>query len=155
MATGHRAVHSLRTLYSWTADEPNPTAHARRRLRDALTGLRLPPERVEDALVMASELTANAQCHATTPCLLRLILTRAAVIVEVHDSDPRQPVLPVRVDGAGTLDPEDDDVDSRLPILAESGRGLQIVDALSQGRWGFRSARLGKAAWFVLASAVR
>lgn len=156
MSTEHSLGYSRRTLYAWGADEPNPTAQARRRLREALTGLGTPPDTVQDALVMANELTTNAQCHATPPCSLRLVLTEATIVVEVHDSAPRYPVLPVEAEGRppSVGGGEDEELDELVLALAESGRGLQIVHALSQGRWGFRAEPPGKAAWFALARSV-
>ncbi|MDH6127483.1 anti-sigma regulatory factor (Ser/Thr protein kinase) [Kitasatospora sp. GP82] len=154
MSTDHRLGYSHRTLYAWGADEPNPTAQARSRLHDALTDLGVPPDTLQDALVMASELTANAHCHATTPCSLKLILTEAAIVVEVHDSDPQYPALSMGADGPPTSADDGEELDDPVLALAESGRGLQIVHALSQGLWGFRTEPPGKAAWFALTRSV-
>ncbi|MDH6114653.1 hypothetical protein P3T36_001005 [Kitasatospora sp. MAP12-15] len=154
MSTDHRLGYSHRTLYAWGADEPNPTAQTRRRLHDALTDLGVPPDTVQDALVMASELTANAHCHATTPCSLKLILTEAAIVVEVHDSAPRYPAVSLGADGRPTSADEGGELDDPVLALAESGRGLRIVHALSQGLWGFRTEPPGKAAWFAITRSV-
>ncbi|WP_051969694.1 ATP-binding protein [Kitasatospora azatica] len=150
MPAERRVAHSRRTLYSWGAAEPNPTAQVRRRLHKALSGLGVPPDTLQDALVMATELTANAHCHAITPCRVVLVLTQAAILVEVHDSDPRHPPASVGRAGPAIATGGGAELGDPILALAESGRGLQVVNALSRGRWGFRADLRGKAAWFAL-----
>lgn len=88
----------------------------------------------EEAVLLASELAANAVVHTasgdggTFTVLLRE--DGGTVMVEVHD------------DGSETS-PE------AAPAGApgESGRGLCLVDALAE-RWGHRGGREGRVVWF-------
>jgi anti-sigma regulatory factor (Ser/Thr protein kinase) len=86
----------------------------------------------DDVQLGVSELVTNAVRHAKTDVAMTLVLD-GKVIVEVKDSDPelRHPAVP-------TKDP-----------LATSGRGLQIVSAVSAD-WGVRSVPDGKVVWFAL-----
>ncbi|WP_327355361.1 ATP-binding protein [Streptomyces sp. NBC_01304] len=88
----------------------------------------------EAATLCTSELVTNAVVHARGPgATLELAIEATYVRVEVRDSDDRPPVL-------------------REGYDAESGRGLWLVDALSEGRWGVEPGETGggKAVWFEL-----
>jgi anti-sigma regulatory factor (Ser/Thr protein kinase) len=69
---------------------------------------------VDDALVVADELVANAVLHAGTEMELRLTLLGGALGIAVADRSPRRPAL------------------GRPGGGAESGRGLLLVDALAE-----------------------
>ncbi|MGF1428017.1 ATP-binding protein [Kitasatospora sp. LaBMicrA B282] len=143
-----------RTLHSWTAAAPNPTAPARHRLRALLTALQVPADTADDAVVMAGELVANAHRHAPGAGRLLLLVTATTLRVEVHDGDPRLPEPaeadhPDRLDTFDTLDGLGG-LDDLLLTLAENGRGLRIVHALSGGRWGSHRTPHGKQVWFAL-----
>lgn len=86
----------------------------------------------DDIQLGVSELVTNAVRHAGTDVVMTLRLD-GKLIVEVEDSDPelRHPAVP-------STDP-----------LATSGRGLQIVSAVSTD-WGVRSVPAGKVVWFAL-----
>ncbi|GHH76292.1 hypothetical protein GCM10018793_21610 [Streptomyces sulfonofaciens] len=96
---------------------------------------------VDDAAVCTSELMTNACLHArnSVGAVLRMVVDVAgpvALRVTVHDGDPgNQPRL---LEG---YDPE-------------SGRGLRLVDMLTEGHWGtVPGAPLpggGKGVWFEL-----
>jgi anti-sigma regulatory factor (Ser/Thr protein kinase) len=86
---------------------------------------------VDDAVLVASELVANALQHAELPAELRLISSRSELRVEVHDRSAAQPQR-------RRPDPHDD-----------RGRGLTIVAALSEA-WGARPTRTGKVVWSVV-----
>ena len=86
----------------------------------------------ETAELCASELATNAVLHARSPVLLAVALLPDAVRVEVEDESPG-------VIEAGPL------VDDG----AESGRGLAIVDALTES-WGVEQHLAGKTVWFEL-----
>ncbi|GAC1319275.1 MAG: hypothetical protein NVSMB12_18490 [Acidimicrobiales bacterium] len=86
----------------------------------------------ETAELCASELATNAVLHAQSPVLLAIALLPDAVRVEVEDAAPG----PIE---AGAL------VDDG----AESGRGLAIVDALTES-WGVEQHVAGKTVWFEL-----
>ena len=111
-----------------------PARHELRRALDAwgLVGL------VDAAELVLSELFTNAVRHARIP-RDGLIETRYeripdGVRIEVHDANEIRPVLQT---------PSAD---------AECGRGLALVDALTQGRWGVDGRDgVGKLLWAVVA----
>lgn len=86
----------------------------------------------ETAELCASELATNAVLHAQSPVLLAVALRPDAVRVEVEDESPGAL-------SAGEL------VDDG----AESGRGLALVDALTEC-WGVEQHLAGKTVWFEL-----
>jgi hypothetical protein len=87
---------------------------------------------VNDAVLIASELTDNMVYHARSEGWLRLALRNDKLTIAVADADPRPPRL--RVPG----------------LRAAGGRGLVLVDKLSRS-WG-TAPRLpeGKVVWAVL-----
>lgn len=104
---------------------------ARRFARDSVTEWNV-EGLADDVQLGVSELVTNAVRHARTDVVMSLHLDNK-LTVEVQDSDPelRHPAVP-------TQDP-----------LATSGRGLQIVSAVSAD-WGVRSVPDGKVVWFAL-----
>ena len=85
------------------------------------------------ALLLTSELSANAVQHARTPFTVGIRHDDGKLTVEVHDHDPTPPVM-------APADPS-----------SPRGRGLRIVDALSQ-EWGVTMLQDdGKTVWFRLA----
>jgi DNA-binding NarL/FixJ family response regulator len=72
---------------------------------------------LDDALLVTSELTANAITHAASACRLRVSLNRAALRIDVIDS------------GAGTPEPQPPS------STEEHGRGLHLVAAMTSA-WG-------------------
>ncbi|HZD04749.1 MAG TPA: ATP-binding protein [Longimicrobiales bacterium] len=113
-----------------------PVPSALPELRHALGELDLPPEMLEEARLLLTELVSNCIRHAGLR-LTDLILVRATwdgtrLRVEVRDGGPSGIRAPV----AGSIRP---------PPGAESGWGLYLVDRLAT-RWG-----RGKGAhWFEL-----
>lgn len=95
----------------------------------------------DDVRLCASELAANAVVHANT-CgrfLVRLAIDGGYLHLEVHDDHPRWPAV------------------RRPNHNVTSGRGLQLVAALSVG-WGVDALRpSGKIVWsrFLIASALQ
>jgi CheY-like chemotaxis protein len=85
----------------------------------------------ETAELCTSELATNAVIHARSPVLLVVSRQPDGVRVEVEDESPGHLA-------AGTLDGD-----------GESGRGLAIVDALSDF-WGVEQNKVGKSVWFEL-----
>jgi CheY-like chemotaxis protein len=89
---------------------------ARGFVRQTLSGWRM-DHLVDDALVVVSELVANAMTHAESDCVLRLSRTPTTLRIEVLD------------DGTGTPEPQ-----PPTPT-AEHGRGLHLIAALTAA-WG-------------------
>ena len=91
-------------------------------------------ERLQSALsLLVSEVVTNAVLHGGADICLELSVLRShAVRVEVFDSSPELPEL-----------------QTTTPLERESGRGLQLVDALAN-TWGARPRGDGKIVWFDL-----
>ena len=112
------------------------TAH----LRDWL----VPEDIIADAALMLAEAVTNAIVHAGTDSTISIVLSDEHLDVMVTDLAPRQPSASGRlaqIPNAGTA--------VRAEPLAESGRGLQIIDALAHS-WGMLDLTVGKQLWFRL-----
>ena len=110
---------------------PASVAAARRFTTDALAGIA--PEALETAELLVSELATNCIRHVGTGFELTIRSSAREVRVEVTDHGGGEPQM---------RHPKPTDV---------SGRGLRIVDMLSE-RWGFEHASgAGKTVWFTLA----
>jgi anti-sigma regulatory factor (Ser/Thr protein kinase) len=96
----------------------------------------VPQEILERVALLVSELATNAIRHGGTDFVVRVEQTDAEIAVEIAD--------------AGTGTPTVRNAEPRDP----SGRGLQIVEALSDS-WGVRAEPNGegKAVWFTLSLA--
>jgi anti-sigma regulatory factor (Ser/Thr protein kinase) len=94
---------------------PRAAGAARRVVRTALKRWHLP--NLVDTLTLAvTELVTNAVRYGRAPVILTLRRTTCEISLRVHDANPTEPVLnPERTDNAD----------------AESGRGMQIVEALA------------------------
>jgi anti-sigma regulatory factor (Ser/Thr protein kinase) len=113
---------------------------ARRAVRRTLAYWGL-SEVTDDAVLLVSELVANAVCHARHdldgqgggPGLVVSLTCAGSVLrIEVRDTDPRPP-------------------QPRVPdSLDESGFGFVIVDSMASD-WGVYQAEPGKAVWAELA----
>lgn len=85
---------------------------------------------LDEVLVMVSELTTNAVRHGGGGFEVAMLLSRDGVRIEVADSSPAVPQA------------------QWVPAGATSGRGLAIVDALSEA-WGVTALEGGgKSVWF-------
>ncbi|MGW7605929.1 ATP-binding protein [Streptomyces sp. NPDC054766] len=116
--------------------------HSARQLRRILKAYLVAwemPELTEAAALALTELLANVVRHVPDRRAALLMLRRAnGVRVEVTDTCPRPP-LSTAVDGE----------------LAEGGRGLLIVDAVTD-RWGWHPLPgRGKTVWFECHTSVR
>lgn len=103
-------------------------ARARAAIREVMES---DDERVDIAVLLVSELLANAVLYAGTDVRLRLDVGRDVVRVEVEDSGTEMPD-PVVAD-----------------LTAETGRGWLLVDELAD-RCGWNRLPDGKVAWFEL-----
>jgi DNA-binding NarL/FixJ family response regulator len=83
---------------------------------------------LDDALIVVSELAANAVTHAESGCRIRLSLNDATLRIDVVDT------------GAGTPEPQP------ATWTEEHGRGLHLVDALTTA-WGLEIVPEGKLIW--------
>lgn len=137
---------------------------ARRVFRRVAEELSLDAEVIDDGVTMVSELAANtmhARCkpHSLATPELWLYLRdrgeRRELVCKVFDcyrgwlrASPF----------TGPFEPGPGRVGRRVPTDATSGRGLEVVHALSGGRWGYHLTRArlggwdvrGKAVWFAL-----
>ena len=113
---------------------PNTTeavAAARRFTLENVTGITA--ELTDELLVMVSELTTNSVRHTATPFTVEIDQDPDEIYVAVTDRGPGDPAV-------------------RHPAATEeSGRGLQIVGALSDA-WGVRrhDHEPGKTVWFTV-----
>jgi DNA-binding NarL/FixJ family response regulator len=90
-------------------------------------------ELLDDALLVTSELAANAVTHAAAPCRIRLSLNPLSLRIDVLDG------------GQGTPEPQ------AASDSQENGRGLHLVSALTSA-WGLEAIPDdGKLVWAELA----
>jgi len=137
--------------------DPTCAGVARRVYRRAAAGLALEPSLVDDGVMMVSELAANTlhvqqeqgdeePAPRSAPELwlyLRGIGPRRELVCKIFDSFPGW--LRGNVPGRGV---------GQAPADAVSGRGLEVVHELSQGRWGHHLTRSRLAGWDVRGKAV-
>jgi anti-sigma regulatory factor (Ser/Thr protein kinase) len=90
-----------------------------------------PVDDVDKLLLIVSELATNAVQHAATPFVVEVIVSPKRSCVSVRDRSK---------EGVGT---------SATPMDSETGRGLNVVDALSD-EWGVRWTAQGKVVWAAL-----
>ncbi|WP_406404914.1 ATP-binding protein [Streptomyces sp. NBC_00879] len=101
----------------------------RRLAKEFLTGLKVPPTALDDALLIISELVTNAVLHALPPAALRVRCTQHHVLrIEVTDGGPR-PNPPPKTDQH-----------------EEHGRGMFIVAAMAV-RYGTIAHAGGSTCW--------
>ncbi|MGH9031240.1 MAG: ATP-binding protein [Acidimicrobiia bacterium] len=119
-------------------NHPASVCEARAFTRRVLDAAATPPDALEQATLMVSELVTNAVVHASSGVSLR-VHTGPVTRIEVEDGGG-----PLVAAAPSTSPP--DDVDP-------GGLGLAIVAALST-RWGTDAADHGKTVWFELNLAV-
>ena len=114
------------------ATGPAAAGEARSQVRAAICTWDVPVD-PDVAVLLTSELVTNAIMHeASGTVTLAISCSSDQLRVEVHDTSCSMPVL----------------VDA--PADAETGRGLMLVGALSDG-WGSYRTPVGKAVYFMLA----
>jgi hypothetical protein len=111
---------------------PAEVGDARRFLGQTLDGWGLP---VDDAALVLSELVTNALLHTRGGFGVVLDRTGTGIRIEVSDSSSRPP----------TLRP--------LELTVDHGRGLHLVDAISESWGSLEDADGGKTVWAELALA--
>ncbi|MFE4514918.1 ATP-binding protein [Kitasatospora sp. NPDC056783] len=112
-------------------------AIARHTLHATMTRIGWPPAVISDAQLALVELLVNAWRHADTPApLVGIISDNGNLRVSVTDESPVLPSTPP------------------LSLLAESGRGLQLVAGLTH-RWGVDPHDQAKSVWFELDGVAR
>ncbi|RAG83805.1 hypothetical protein DN069_20415 [Streptacidiphilus pinicola] len=130
----------------WNAGTVQPARLARLRLRPELLGLNLSEAVVDDVLLAASELVANATEHAAGPYELRLLTSGGEYVLECHDSSPDLPPIALHPvappEGTGQVRPGFD-------LMGERGRGLSLLSSLFQGCLSARRTPSGKAVFVV------
>ncbi|MFD7450016.1 ATP-binding protein [Kitasatospora sp. NPDC059827] len=105
---------------------------SRELLREAMARAGYGLSAIADAEVALAELIVNAWRHGRTPSPAVVISIESRTLrVDVADLSP---LLPER---------------RRPTELAESGRGLQLVEGLTH-RWGAEPQKMGKRVWFEL-----
>jgi serine phosphatase RsbU (regulator of sigma subunit)/anti-sigma regulatory factor (Ser/Thr protein kinase) len=121
------------------APEPTAAASARSFVRETLRqwDIALPGPAVDDAVLLTSELVANAVQHAGTPLEVCCRLAGDAVEVAVTDRHPSR-ALP-----GEPRSPAQDQ-------FAERGRGLTLPGALASS-WGVTYTGAAKTVWFRIA----
>ena len=123
-----KSTDELSTVFPSVAPS---AASARRFVAAALRRWGCPDDFIELVLLLTSELVTNAYRHAGTETRVSVRLDDDRTRVEVRDVGRGEPELrPLDTDRV-------------------DGRGLQIVDALSD-RWGYHSNAGGTAVWFEL-----
>lgn len=140
-------------IYQWNDGTSAPAAGARAALGEALAEIGVRGEAREDAQLALSELVSNAAEHACGPYEVRLRAAAAEWICEVEDGDVHVPQLPERQAAApfqAQVQNRGRGLEALLDMLGERGRGLQIVDHLTCGLWGFRRSKAAKVAWFAV-----
>ena len=119
-----RSVPSAELAFGGT---PECAPRSRRFLTETLAGWGVSDIDLTASLVL-SELVTNAVLHAKTEIVVRLYQLDEGVRIEVEDGSPRG-----LVPRSYALD-------------ATTGRGLSLVDALSQS-WGVELTGSGKVVW--------
>jgi GAF domain-containing protein/anti-sigma regulatory factor (Ser/Thr protein kinase) len=123
-----RAVQAVEVHERWLLpNDATAAGVARRHLEHAL--VQLPPETVETARLLTSELVTNAIAHGSGLVSMSADYDGQRVRVEVRDESARRPEA------------------RDASLLSDGGRGLHIVDALAT-EWGATPTGRGKSVWF-------
>jgi anti-sigma regulatory factor (Ser/Thr protein kinase) len=110
-------------------------ASVRRAVAEAADHAHFNSQAKQVAVLLASEIATNAVTHTDSTTLdVRIECDGRDLLVQIDDGDRR---IPARRTGTAGL--------------AESGRGLEIVDQLSSS-WGTRRTKAGKSVWFRLSA---
>jgi len=124
-------------------NHPGSVREARAFTRRVLDAAAIPPDALEQATLMVSELVTNVVVHASSVVRLR-VGTGPIIRIEVEDTGGP---LPEQVIAAAATR-------AVAPSVEPGGLGLAIVDALAT-HWGTDDADRGKVVWFELDLATR
>ena len=114
--------------------EVSAVREARRFLERALTHAGVSEDKIDDVILLTSEVVTNAVVHAATMAELRLSVDSSSVRVEVADGSATRPERRV------------------FDFLSASGRGLSIVATVAAD-WGVETVPGdGKYVWFVISA---
>lgn len=140
-------------IYRWSDATSCPSGEARRALGRVLTQIGVKERYIPDAQLALSEFVANAAQHACGPYEVRIAASGQRRVCEVADGDVKASQLPLSHQTVCSP-PRDTgvagEVTGELNLVEERGRGLQIVDCLTGGAWGFYASAATKVAWFVI-----
>ncbi|HEY4465766.1 MAG TPA: hypothetical protein VGN41_24105 [Streptosporangiaceae bacterium] len=153
------------TCCAWALPvDPSCAKAARQLYQDAASEVGITADLIYDGITMASELAANTlhayESYGSRGGLRPPIAALPELWVYLRGSGPRRELVCKIFDAypgwkTGTAPGRSPD---RASAQAVSGRGLQVVHELSQGRWGHHLTRArlsvrrvrGKAVWFAL-----
>jgi len=126
-----------RTRRAWLTTEPAASGEARGQVREAIWSWKVPVD-TDAAELLTSELVTNAIRHELgNAVMLAISCSDDHLRVDVYDTSDSLPTLVDAQTGA------------EFAETAETGRGLRLVEALSDN-WGFYSTPAGKAVYFTL-----
>jgi anti-sigma regulatory factor (Ser/Thr protein kinase) len=107
--------------------EPTSATRARTVTRGYLQSS-CPPEAIEVAALLVTELVTNAVLHARTPIIVVVESSPGAVFLAVNDGSRADPIA------------------RNYGVDAATGRGIKLVRELST-RWGVERSDAGKRVW--------
>lgn len=139
-----RRDHGPRATFVLPGGHNAVPRHARRIVCDVLDGWAVPADTRDDAEAIMSELVNNTVLHTLSRRIeLRLRLHDRQLTVGVVDQGRGWLRLGDQAGEHGNGEQAGADVD----VLAESGRGLFMVDRLTRQQWGALSCRGGTLVW--------
>ncbi len=121
------AIEARRLFYG----DASSVGETRSFVRDVLAETNAPPDVVDSAVLLISELATNVTLHARTDLRVTVRFEDRQLWAEVKDWNSRMPQACL------------------APIDATTGRGLALVEALAS-RWGAERDADGKRVWFLL-----
>lgn len=118
-----KAVEPMRIDLGNSTSAPGTARHA---LESWLGAVDCTGPFLDDALLVVSELVTNVVVHTTSGSVVTAAFDDHRLRIEVHDCDPRGPLV--------------------VLVTAGAGRGLPIVEALCD-LWGWEPTAFGKCVW--------
>lgn len=134
VAAAHDEVPGVRVAQHDMPPDPAAVGHARRFLRETLSGWSVEPTAADRAVLCLSELATNSLIHTGGGCHVRVELADGVLTTRVHDN-------------GATAEPR---VQASDASLHGHGHGLRLVEALVDS-WGRTTDAHSAAVWFALA----